>query len=222
MHAGSKVTAVASHFENELERCLREGLGALTRVADECGVDSVSVILLESEEVIQVVYRWPGNAPFESSRLAGGRSALAGVTGATRIDVESPIGQLLNRVASRVAGSFLVFPWDPQRVRGLIAFGFVAAGADAAAIPRHGLQTLELAAWATWATCEIRRLRRDLRVANERLSGRKTVERAKGLLQARHGWDEQKAYEHLRNLSRRRRRAMEEVAQELLRAAHPT
>lgn len=222
MNSGSKVTAVASQFENELEHCLRERLGALNRVADECGVDSVSVILVESEQAIQVVYRWPGNAPFESSRLAGGRSALAGVTAATTLDAESTIGQLLNRAASRVAGSFLVFPWHPQRVRVLIAFGFAAGRAGAAAIPRHSLQTLELAAWATWATCEIRTLRRDLRVANERLGSRKIVERAKGLLQARHGWDEQQAYEHLRSLSRRRRKTMAEVAQELLRTAYPT
>lgn len=84
-------------------------------------------------------------------------------------------------------------------------------------IPSEISATVRLAALATWMSFEVRRLRRDLTVVNGRLGQRKTVERAKGLLQAQHGWSEPQAYEHLRKLSRQRRKPMAEIAQAILR-----
>jgi response regulator NasT len=69
-------------------------------------------------------------------------------------------------------------------------------------------------------TSEIGKLRRDHNVVSDRLGQRKLVERAKGILQARHGWTEQQAYEHLRKLSRHRRKTLADTAQDLLRTFH--
>ena len=51
---------------------------------------------------------------------------------------------------------------------------------------------------------------------NRRLADRKLLERAKGLLQTRFRWTEEQAYLHLRNISRRRRTPMREIAQEVI------
>ena len=93
-----------------------------------------------------------------------------------------------------------------------------AAEAVRLAIPSQISATVPLAALATWLSFEVRRLRRDLTVVSGRLGQRKTVERAKGLLQAQHGWSEPEAYEHLRKLSRQQRKPMAEIAQAILRS----
>jgi uroporphyrinogen-III synthase len=50
----------------------------------------------------------------------------------------------------------------------------------------------------------------------EQLETRKIVERAKGLLQSRHGLSEEEAYLRLRNESRRLRRPMKELAEAII------
>lgn len=42
------------------------------------------------------------------------------------------------------------------------------------------------------------------------------LERAKGLIQAQFEWSEEQAYLHLRNLSRRRRTPLREIATEVI------
>jgi signal transduction protein with GAF and PtsI domain len=59
-------------------------------------------------------------------------------------------------------------------------------------------------------------LRREVDNLNRRLADRKLLERAKGLLQTRFRWTEEQAYLHLRNISRRRRTPMREIAQEVI------
>ncbi len=59
-------------------------------------------------------------------------------------------------------------------------------------------------------------LRRQLHKATQDLADRKLVERAKGLLQARYHWNEERAYLRLRLLSRRSRVPMREIARQLL------
>lgn len=86
-------------------------------------------------------------------------------------------------------------------------------------IPSEISATARLAALATWMSIEVRRLQRELTVVSGRLGQSKTVERAKGLLQAQHGWSEPQAYEYLRKLSRQRRKPMAEIAQAVLRTA---
>ena len=50
----------------------------------------------------------------------------------------------------------------------------------------------------------------------ESLSARKVIERAKGLLMARDGLDEEQAYRHIQSLARRQRCSMRAVAEEIL------
>jgi len=59
-------------------------------------------------------------------------------------------------------------------------------------------------------------LRREIDNLNRQLADRKLLERAKGLLQARYQWSEEQAYLHLRNLSRRRRTPLREIALEVI------
>jgi AmiR/NasT family two-component response regulator len=49
------------------------------------------------------------------------------------------------------------------------------------------------------------------------LEARKLVERAKGILMQRHGMTEEEAYLKLRNDSRRTRRAMRDLAEQIIR-----
>ena len=203
----------ASDFTARLEPCLNEALSVLVRTAGEIGAHSVSVSLVAHDQSAWSAYRWPDSmtpAPDE----ARGRVRLewqAGWTGA-----ESAMGRFLNRTTAPAAGSFLLFAWPEQRPKVVIAFGFASAPAGIK-LPSETAATLRLAAFAAWTAYEVRRLRCDLRVVNERLGQRKTVDRAKGLLQARHGWSEQQAYDHLRRLSRQRRKPMADTAQDLLR-----
>ena len=94
-----------------------------------------------------------------------------------------------------------------------------AAAAVGLDIPREVSTIVRLAALATWLSFEVRRLQRDLTVVSGRLGQRKTVERAKGLLQEQRGWSEPQAYEHLRKLSRQQRKPMAEIAQAILRTS---
>ena len=59
-------------------------------------------------------------------------------------------------------------------------------------------------------------LRREVDKLNRQLADRKLLERAKGLIQARFQWSEEQAYLHLRNLSRRRRTPLREIALEAI------
>jgi hypothetical protein len=60
------------------------------------------------------------------------------------------------------------------------------------------------------------KLAADLKRTEERLSGRAQIERAKGLLQARHQWTEEEAYLHLRRLSRNNRKPIAEIARQVV------
>jgi AmiR/NasT family two-component response regulator len=80
------------------------------------------------------------------------------------------------------------------------------------------MESLNILGLATWSVKEIARLQEELKTANGRLAGRKLVERAKGVLQIERGFSEQQAYEYLRVVSRRRRIALAESAEEVLRA----
>ena len=59
-------------------------------------------------------------------------------------------------------------------------------------------------------------LRREVENLNRQLADRKLLERAKGLIQERFQWSEEQAYLHLRNLSRRRRTPLREIAMEVI------
>jgi hypothetical protein len=60
------------------------------------------------------------------------------------------------------------------------------------------------------------RLRSELQILTDRLAGRKQIERAKGIIQTRHGWTEEEAYLHLRRLSRKTRKPISEIARAVI------
>jgi len=64
-------------------------------------------------------------------------------------------------------------------------------------------------------------LRREIDSLNQRLADRKLLERAKGLIQARFQWSEEQAYLHLRNISRRRRTPLRDIAVEVINSFAP-
>ncbi len=210
----------ASYAAAPLDCCLRDGLYALAGVVREVGAHCVSVVLAENSRSIRMVYHWPalGGAPVE---LKTEDDMLPDLEAFDRpVSGESTIGQFLNRTAAPVASSFLLVPWPEHGLKVIIAFGFGFGQTPRTGITREMSSTLRLAALATWMTSEIGKLRRDLNVVSDRLGQRKLVERAKGILQARHGWTEQQAYEHLRKLSRHRRKTLADTAQDLLRTFH--
>ena len=212
------MTAVAVDSATRMDCCLHKGLGALKSAASEAGAQSVSVVLVENGGAIRVVYQWPGGMTPKLNELHGGGETLAAITDPVAVAPASPVGRLLNGTIMPAARSFLLVPCPGPRCTVVIALGFAANDPP---VSLGSSSVLHLAGLATQATFEVRRLRRDLSVVSERLGRRKVVERAKGLLQARHGWTEQQAYEHLRKLSRRRRKTMAETAQDVFRMPHP-
>jgi len=210
------MTAAASDFTTSLECGLHQGLDALKGIAREAGAHSVSVILAENGGALRIVYQWPCDTAAEASERGG--EAFAAISAPVAVAAANPIAQILNRTVVPAAGSFLLVPCPGPRLTVVIAFGFASGEPPPVSIGSSSI--LHLAAMATQATFEVRRLRRDLGVVSERLGRRKIVERAKGLLQTRHGWTEQQAYEHLRKLSRQRRKTMAETAEDLLRMPH--
>lgn len=188
---------------------------ALSQAAAEIGAHSVSVLLTDKDQSIRSVYHWPESVAPEPAEFPGG-----GAWSNDWVSAESALGHFLNR-GGAPARAFLLVRWPELYWKVALAFGFASAETQARISSQLSI-TLHLAALAIWEADELRRLRRDLRVVNERLGHRKTVERAKGLLQSRHGWSEQQAYEHLRKLSRQRRKPMADTAQELLRISRGT
>jgi signal transduction protein with GAF and PtsI domain len=70
-------------------------------------------------------------------------------------------------------------------------------------------------AYATLAEHNVK-LKREAVLARQQLEERKTVERAKGILQQRFGISEEDAYQRLREESRRQRRSLRDVAEAVL------
>jgi GAF domain-containing protein len=60
------------------------------------------------------------------------------------------------------------------------------------------------------------KLESEVEILARKLADRKLLERAKGLLQARHQWTEEEAYLHLRRTSRQRRTPMRQIAREVI------
>ena len=63
------------------------------------------------------------------------------------------------------------------------------------------------------------RLEVEVQELSRKLSDRKLLDRAKGLLQANFQWTEEQAYLHLRRSSRQRRIPMRDIAQEVIELA---
>lgn len=205
-----------SQFSIELESRLRGGLSALRAVADEVGASSVSVFLVTDGRTVRNLYTWPesgmerGEVHLERT-LAGLLQNFSGYA-----SENSPIARFLNGAFQPGGTSYLLFSWGTDRLNGAVAFGFDASSTPKGLAADEMPPTVGLASVAAWSVYEVFRLHSELVVVNERLGTRKLIERAKGMLQAERGLDEQEAYAHLRKLSRQRRMRMSEIATDLL------
>jgi hypothetical protein len=174
-------------------------------------------MVFEKGGLLRVVYQWPETpaGPAEllvKADIVGSEELREGSAAA-----DSMIGQFLTR-ATGPAGSFFLVPWPDREWKVMIAFG-IPSPESRSVIAQEFSPVIELAALAAWNAIEVHRLRDELSAANDRLGRRKAVERAKGLLQTRNDWTEQEAYEHLRKVSRQRRKTLAETAQDVLRSS---
>jgi hypothetical protein len=205
-----------SQFSAELESRLREGLSALRAAAGEMGANSVSVFLMKDGRTIRNLYMWP------ESRIERAEVQLERALGcvlrnfAGYASASSPIARFLRGAFQPGGSSFLLFSWGTDRLNAAVAFGFVRSSTPEGFAAGEMPCTASLASVAAWSVYEVFRLHAELAVVNERLGTRKLIERAKGMLQAERGLDEQQAYAHLRRLSRQRRMRMSEIATDLL------
>jgi hypothetical protein len=203
----------------ELEFRLREGLSALRAVANEMGAKGVSVFLVKDSQTMRNLSMWP-----ESGR-EGSEVQLERALGDTlrnfsgHASENSPIARFLRGAFQPEGTSFLLSSWGTDHLNAVIAFGFVASSTPAGLAGSEMPRTVSLASVAAWSVYEVLRLHSELVIVNERLGTRKLIERAKGMLQAERGLDEQQAYAHLRKLSRQRRVRMSDVASDLLRGS---
>ena len=63
---------------------------------------------------------------------------------------------------------------------------------------------------------EIKKMKRDIKKANEKLEARKKIEKAKGILMRKNGMNEDEAYNKIRALSMNKRVSMKEIADILI------
>ena len=208
-------------FAAELESRLREALPALRSAADEMGARSVSVFLVKNGRSIQNIYVWPDAGKNSAGALQleeGLGDALRNASGYA--PESSPVARFLDTAFQPGGTSFHWFSWGTQRLHTTVAFGFTICPAPANPLVNNIPWVVKLASVASWSVYEAGRLSSELALVNDRLGKRKLVEQAKGLLQLEHGLDERQAYEHLRRLSRQRRKRMSEVASDLLGTSH--
>lgn len=207
---------LGSQFSIELEARLREGLSTLRAIATGMGANSVSVLLVKDWRTMRSLYTWPesgterAEAPLERS-LAAALQNFAGY-----VSENNPAARFLERAFQPGGASFLLFSRGTERLSSVIAFGFAVSSAPAGIEAGEMPCEVGLASVAAWSVYEVFRLHAELAVVNDRLGARKLIERAKGMLQAERGLDEQQAYAHLRKLSRQRRVRLSQVATDLL------
>lgn len=217
-----KSTGVVCAFEpRAFEHCTFEkGFEVVARLGAAFGANNVTVLVLGTAS-IEIAYRRSvgGDAPPPGAFIRcefETRVALDSIQGP--IPAGNPVATFLTSAVAPHSKSFILFPWRARPGAVTIAFGFEGAE-PACVIPDHVVDSLNLAALATWSLKEVSRLRAELRAANLSFAGRKTVERAKAVLQSERGMSEQQAYEYLRCMSRQRRITISRLAQDLLGAA---
>jgi hypothetical protein len=207
---------LGSQFSTELESRLREGLSTLQAVASGMGANTVSVFLVKDGRTMRNLYMWPESA-MEGAEVQLEQALSARLRDFTGYVPEGdPIPGFLEAAFQPGGTSFLLSCWGTDRLNIAIAFGFVASPAPEVLAATRMPCTVSLASLAAWSVYEVFRLHSELAVVNDRLGTRKLIERAKGVLQAERGLDEQQAYAHLRKLSRQRRMRISEIATDLL------
>jgi hypothetical protein len=203
-------------MEDTLAQALDGACANLNRTAAELGAISAAV-LINADKRTEIAHLWSiagdeasGRVPIES---------LIRVDGA--IDAGSLSAKVLRETISRNAHSFLAHLWQAnrqaERQAVSIVLGYAGREPSLRRLPDAVAASLNLVALAFWSAREIARLRAELKTANERLAGRKLVEKAKGVLQLERGISEESAYEYLRGQSRRRRITLTKLAEEVVR-----
>jgi hypothetical protein len=132
------------------------------------------------------------------------------------VEPGNPLAQILREIISPHSESFLLFPWQVRQKVVTVIFSFAAPVPAYQRVPDRIAESLDLVGLATWSVKEIVRLHTELKTVNSRLAGRKLVERAKGVLQAEQGLTEERAYEYMRGVSRKRRITLTQLAEEVL------
>jgi hypothetical protein len=183
------------------------------------GANTVAVLVLAADGVEIAYHRTEAGAVLPGAWIPCGVETRAALDrGEGPVCPDSGIARFLTAEIAPASNSFLLFPWRAQPGPVTIAFGFEAQE-PACVIPEHVADSLNLAALAAWSLKEVSRLRAELRAVNQSFADRKTVERAKGILQTARGMSEEQAYEYLRRMSRQRRVTISRLAEDLLGAA---
>jgi ANTAR domain len=212
-------SAEAIDLLSTLEQALDNASCGLNRAAAELGAESVAVLLAVGSRV-EVTYFWSSGgdpAPSQGLQNAAQNDLELVKTKLGLVESGSPLAQLLREWISPNSRSFLLFPWQVQRRSISVVFCFKASTPPQRDLPDLIRERLDLIGLATWSVKEIARLRTELKIVTSRLAGRKLVERAKSAVQVDQGITEERAYDYLRQLSRRRRITLVALAEEVLR-----
>jgi hypothetical protein len=196
---------------------------ALQRTAMGVGADIIALIDAADSQLDVMCFRAGSRQPAPERLSLPANKALAEAVGSAAAmgrsivaAAGSLLATLLRDAISGHSQSFLLFPWEGSQgvITGVI--GFTESNPPVSQVPDAILESLNLLGWATWSANEIGRLRGELRIVNERLAGRKLVERAKSALQVERSISEDEAYEYLRSLSRKRRITLAKLSAEIL------
>lgn len=176
----------------------------LNRIATELGAEVIALLESAGSEV-KVGYFWSRSREQASER----RFLLHADGGGGAVAAGSPLAALLRSTLSERCQSFLLFPWQggSRVVAGVI--GFRESTPRIEKVPEALVENL-------WSANEIARLRGELKTVSERLASRKLVEQAKSALQAAQSISEERAYEYLRSVSRKRRITLAALSVEIL------
>jgi signal transduction protein with GAF and PtsI domain len=149
---------------------------------------AVRALFSRTTPLVMRDYAWehPSFAPLPEFQ----KNHFAGVSSIPLLESGQVIG-LLNVCRSEPA------PLKPREFSFLLSLG----------VPVGALLTVSAARFG---------LEREVEKLTQQLADRKVMERAKGLIQARFAWTEEEAYFCIRNLSRRRRTPMREIAEEVI------
>jgi hypothetical protein len=183
---------------------MENATSGLNRVATESGAEVIALLEAAGSQV-KVGYFWSRlqeHAPERRFRL------LTNVASGT-VPAGSPLAALLRDSISERCQSFLLFPWQggSRVVTGVV--GFSESTPPIEHVPEALVENL-------WSANEIARLRGELKTVSERLASRKLVEQAKSTLQAAQSISEERAYEYLRSVSRKRRITLAALSAEIL------
>jgi hypothetical protein len=187
---------------------MENATSGLNRIATEAGAEVIALLEAAGSQV-KIAYFWSrlrDEAPERRFRFPGDR-LNNDATGP--VPAGSPLAGLLKDSLSKRCRSFLLFPWQggSRVVTGVI--GFRESTPRIEHVPDALVENL-------WAANEIARLRGELKTVSERLASRKLVEQAKSTLQAAQSISEERAYEYLRSVSRKRRITLAALSAEIL------